>query len=241
MKIIEHIKSDWFRYGFETMAVIVGILSAFALENWRDSQMIRQEEHSILVNLHSDLLEARQQSSLTLNQEETVRDYLIWALNLPSTSEPLTLDSLTDSIFYTVFWQVEMEVPIINAYSDLKNTGKTGLLTNEHIRQRFTSLEQDIHNLRNQIDDRLRVHQIRIDQIPANDMDFVKTISYKFPELQIQDNPENDYQAMLKNQGIRNLIGMKLDLTMAVIRHRRALDAEIETLITLLEDELKAY
>lgn len=39
MKIIEHLKSDWFRYGFETQAVIVGILSAFALENWRDAEI----------------------------------------------------------------------------------------------------------------------------------------------------------------------------------------------------------
>jgi hypothetical protein len=26
MRIIKHLKSDWFRYGFETLAIIVGIL-----------------------------------------------------------------------------------------------------------------------------------------------------------------------------------------------------------------------
>ena len=35
MRIFKHLRSDWFRYGFETLAVIVGILAAFALENWR--------------------------------------------------------------------------------------------------------------------------------------------------------------------------------------------------------------
>jgi hypothetical protein len=29
MKIFKHLRSDWFRYGFETLAVVVGILVAF--------------------------------------------------------------------------------------------------------------------------------------------------------------------------------------------------------------------
>ena len=241
MKILEHIKSDWFRYGFETLAVIVGILSAFALENWRDDQMKKQEEYGILVNLQRDLRDAKQQSAEIIIAEETTKDYLIWALNLQSRNEILSQDSMIDSIFYTVLWNVEMEVPIINAYSDIKNTGKTGLISNEHIRQRFTSLELDILNLRNQIDDRLRVHQLRIDEISVSDMDFVETISYRYPELNPINNQENDYYALLKNQKIKNLIGIKLDLTYAVIRYRRALDAEIENLISLLDDELKEF
>ena len=63
MKRKEHIKSDWFRYGFETLAVIVGILSAFALESWRDTQVKKQEEYGILVNLKSDLRDAYKQST----------------------------------------------------------------------------------------------------------------------------------------------------------------------------------
>jgi len=239
MKIIEHIKSDWFRYGFETLAVIVGILSAFALENWRDTQVIKQEEHGILVNLRSDLIEAKQQSSDIIIREENSREYLIWALNLHSTNEHLTQDLLTDSTLYTILWHVEMEVPIINAYSDIKNTGKTGLITNEQIRQRFTSLELDIHNLSNQIDDRLRVQQIRIDDITVSDLDFIQTISYRYPEIQTPDHLENDYYTLLKDQRIRNLMGLKLDLTAAVIRYRKALDAEIGTLISFLDEEIK--
>lgn len=241
MKIIEHIKSDWFRYGFETLAVIVGILSAFALESWRDTQMKKQEEYGILVNLLSDLRDAKQQSAELMSSEEITKNYLIRVLNLHSQNETITPDSLTDSIFYAVLWNVEMEVPIINAYSDIKNTGKTGLISNEQIRQRFTSLELDILNLRNQIDDRLSVHQLRIDEIAVSDMDFVKTISYRYPELHTPDHPENDYYALLKKQKIRNLIGIKLDLTYAVIRYRRALDAEIQNLISLLNDEIKEF
>ena len=65
------------------------------------------------------------------------------------------LEFYSDSIFFELIWYVESEVPVINSYSDIKNTGKTGLITNEQIRRRFTNLELSIINLRNQVDDRL--------------------------------------------------------------------------------------
>ena len=37
MRIFKHLKPEWFRYGFETLAVIVGILAAFAFDNWNDA------------------------------------------------------------------------------------------------------------------------------------------------------------------------------------------------------------
>ncbi len=33
MRVFKHLRTDWFRYGFETIAVVVGILVAFALDN----------------------------------------------------------------------------------------------------------------------------------------------------------------------------------------------------------------
>jgi len=79
MKIIKHLRSDWFRYGFETLAVIVGILAAFALENWRDSLEVKKEEHEILVNLLNDLKEAESQSEKSIAEETASRKHLIWA------------------------------------------------------------------------------------------------------------------------------------------------------------------
>ncbi len=38
MKFLKHLKDNWFRYGFETLAIVVGILAAFALESWNDQR-----------------------------------------------------------------------------------------------------------------------------------------------------------------------------------------------------------
>jgi hypothetical protein len=42
----------------------------------------------------------------------------------------------------------------------------------------------------------------------------------------------------MANQRIRNLIAVKLSLTSEVLRYRRELDAEIDSLINLLEAEI---
>ena len=136
---------------------------------------------------------------------------------------------------------MELEVPVINSYSDIKNTGKTSLITNEIIRRHFTNLESGINNLTNQVDDRLRVQQLRMDGMLIEDLNFVRMISKVVPEIRIDHEPENNYRLFLEDQRIRNLIAMKLALTNEVIGFRNALDAEIESLIALLEDEIEDF
>lgn len=241
MKIFKHLRSDWFRYGFETLAVIIGILSAFALESWRDTQKVKEEEHEILVNLLNDLHKAEQQSFSFLNGENASREYLILALNQNSQNDSFSQAFYSDSIFYDILWKVEMDAPIIHSYSDIMNTGKSGLITNEQIRQRFTNLELSISNLRNQIDDRLKVQQLRIDEISVHDLNYVRMISHRYPEISTDTEKENDYHSILTIQRIRNLIAMKLNLTHEVITYRKALDEEIKSLISLLEEELSSH
>ncbi len=55
MGIIKHLKSDWLRYGFETLAIIVGILAAFALDNWNEDRKQDTIEIQYLNGLISDL------------------------------------------------------------------------------------------------------------------------------------------------------------------------------------------
>jgi len=241
MRIFKHLKSDWFRYGFETLAVIVGILAAFALENWRDSLKEKNEEHEILVNLLNDLQEAEKQSERIIADENTSRNYLIWALKVKAGGDSLPSYIFSDSIIYDVIWNVEIDAPVINAYSDIKNTGKAVLISNEEIRQSFTSLEISINNVLSQVNDRLRVQQLRIDGISVNDLNYVRLVSLGSPEIPSSMEEENNYHRLLADQRIRNLIGIKLNLTNGVLRYRRELDAEIKSLISLLEEEIEDF
>lgn len=55
-KILNHLKTDWFRYGFETLAVIVGILVAFALDSWGENHKSQKEFAGVLEEIHDDLV-----------------------------------------------------------------------------------------------------------------------------------------------------------------------------------------
>lgn len=236
-KIGKHLTTDWFRYGFETLAVIVGILSAFALESWRDSLRVQKEEHEILLNLYSDLKHAKQQSEALIRAEEKTMELLISALDLGTEHQDLAPEFYSDTTFYYLIWNVEMDVPVINSYSDLKNTGNTGLISNEDIRRSLTNLELGITHVSFQVDDRLKVQQMRIDELAVTDLNFIPIIKTTMPEINTDHEPVNNYRLALKNQKMRNLLAIKLTLTNSVLQYRHELDAEIQNLIELLESE----
>lgn len=241
MRIFKHLKTSWYRYGFETLAVVVGILSAFALESWRDELQVRKAENEILINLLDDLSHAKKLSSELIEEEVKSMNYLISALGSKSGENLLPSEFFSDSIFFEIFWSVEMDVPVINSYSDIKNTGNTGLIDNEQIRRSFTNLELGINHVISQVDDRLKVQQMRIDELAVTDLNFVRMIKTSIPELKTEDEPENDYRLLLEDQRIRNLLAIKLTLTNGVLQYRRELDAEMLSLIDLLETELDTH
>ena len=80
-----------------------------------------------------------------------------------------------------------------------------------------------------------------MNEIAVNDLNFVRLVSLLVPEIKVENEPENNYQRVLQNQRIRNQIALKLALTNDVIGDRRELDAEIKSLIALLEDEIENY
>ena len=43
-EIINHLKSEWWKYGLETIVVIVGILVAFSLDNWNENRKTERLE-----------------------------------------------------------------------------------------------------------------------------------------------------------------------------------------------------
>ena len=50
-KIINHVKENWIRHGFETVVVVVGVLTAFWLNDWNESRKARIAEIGILKEL----------------------------------------------------------------------------------------------------------------------------------------------------------------------------------------------
>ena len=54
-KVFKHLGTNWIKYGFGTVAIIVGILGAVTLDNWNSRRLEEQDEIEYLSNLKVDL------------------------------------------------------------------------------------------------------------------------------------------------------------------------------------------
>ena len=56
-KIIEHLRENWIKHGFETLYVIVGILVALSLDSWNEKRKERILEIEILSEIKENLIQ----------------------------------------------------------------------------------------------------------------------------------------------------------------------------------------
>ncbi len=222
----------------EIVLVVIGILIALSINNWNEARKNNSEEIAILENLNKNLILAKKQSESLVSKEKEKKEVLILVLGIDSNHSLINKHSITDSIFNDALWTLESSIPVVNAYTDLKNTNKLGIIKNQKIKEKFTSLEISLINLKDMLEDRLNVQQIRIDNVAENDINFIPLIKTDIPTISIENEKQNNYNQILNNQRIRNLLGIKLSMTHDVLNNRESLDKEIKDLILLIESEL---
>jgi hypothetical protein len=141
-KIINHLKENWIRHGFETLVVTVGILGAFTLNNWNDRLNLKNEIKDSLIKLQSDLkndsiLFEGQVSDLTrlLNNASSIQELLIRKNSFEDIAElrkynipPRNLDYFSDTyesmISTGIFSKIknpELQNTIIEYYRKLRD------------------------------------------------------------------------------------------------------------------------
>ena len=223
----------------EIVLVVIGILIALQINNWNAEQKIEKEEIGILNNLLESLYSAKEQSDIEIFKETLLKESLLVALRKNSNKSKLGINTISDSLFYDILWNSNPNLPVLNSYSDIKNTGKIGIIKNRSIRENFTNLELTLTGLTNLVKDRLTLQQMRIDNIIVNDVNFVRLLKSMEPSINIDNELQNNYNLILNNQKTRNSLALKLSLTYAVIEHRQELGDEIDDLIQLVEVELK--
>lgn len=223
----------------EIVLVVFGILIALQINNWNEEQKIEKEEIGILNNLLENLYSAKEQSKSEILNENKLKESLLIALGKNSNKNKFSIDSISDSLFYDILWNSNPSVPVLNSYTDIKNTGKISIIRNRNIRENFTNLELTLTGLNTLVKDRLTVQQMRIDDILVNDVNFVRLLKAMESSINVDNESQNNYNLILNNQKTRNLLALKLGLTYATINNRQELEDEIDNLIQLLEVELK--
>ena len=232
--------SKYLLYAFgEIILVVIGILIALQINNWNEERKNNLEEIAILESLDKNLILAQKQSKTLVTSEKDTKKILLLVLGLDSLQSDFSEQPITDKLFKDAFWNLENDIPVINTYTDLKNTNKLVLIKNQQIKEKFTSLEVNLNELKGMLEDRLNVQQIRIDVIAENEINFIPLIKSAIPSIIIKNEKQNDYAQILTDQRIRNLLGIKLNMTQDVLDYRENLDKDISELTMLIESELQ--
>ena len=144
-RILTTLSQKWPEYFLEILVITVGILGAFALNNWNENQKSQRELEKILANLHQEF----QTNLVTLEKQmerlEAKRVGCHSILDMISSDSPpsdLTADSLTVLLFDSPTWN-----PSTFVISDLRNSGQLKSLPDD-LKQLLHSWEQHYENLR---------------------------------------------------------------------------------------------
>jgi hypothetical protein len=222
----------------EIVLVVIGILIALQINNWNEVRKIQNVEKEILNGLLEDLNSAKAFSEQYIQSEQAYLDVIETILHNDSIRTILGSNAKTIEYFNKAFWDFEIKIPVINTYSDLKNAGKIAIVQNDSIRERLSILEANIYNLDKLIQDRMNVHQIRIDEICVENVNFLQLLKFKMPDYNISLGPKNDYTQIMAEPKVRNLMGIKAVLTNEALGYRKNLHNEIESIIKLIGTEL---
>lgn len=229
----------YFKYAIgEIVLVVIGILIALSINNWNENRKDSIEEKAILESLLENLKLSKIQSESLISEENQLKQNLIQILGIDFNDNKVNAKIISDSIFKNAVWDLQSDTPTFNTYNNLKNTNKLSLIKNKKINEKFTELEFRLNKLNDILDDRLSVHQIRIDDILEKDINFIPLVKSNVPNINIENESKNNYSQVLEVKRTRNLLGMKLSFTQDVIDFRENLDAEIKDLIILIEKEL---
>lgn len=158
--LMENKTSKYFKYAIgEIVLVVIGILIALQINNWNEHRILKNEEQSILKNIHSEFIQNKkvvnttfEELSIGLNASKTL-------MNLIGHNKDVVNKHNIDSLLFNSLETGSFR-PSENTISDLLQSGKLQLLQNENLKHliyqwsrsmkasdvRFERVEQKIDN-----------------------------------------------------------------------------------------------
>ena len=137
-RIVKQFRSDWIKYGFETIAIVVGILGAYYLSNWKEQRVEKETEMEYLSNLLVDLENQVENIQAQISFEEinkrTCEDLLAI-----TQQAPFDIDSI-----HELFLNLQRRTFVVSSpvYEDLKYSGHLGTISDPQLRYSIFKLYQ---------------------------------------------------------------------------------------------------
>ena len=74
-KNFQHFKAEAYKFGFDTLVVIVGVLIAFTLNDWNENRKLKDLESELLIDIRNNLLASKTNLSNTIAYNKKTMDY----------------------------------------------------------------------------------------------------------------------------------------------------------------------
>jgi hypothetical protein len=158
-KIINHLKENWIKYGFETLVVTVGILGAFVLNNWNEERKEELQEIISYCKIEEDIESDKNRIETIIEsivERQVVCKQLLMKLHTTPKDKSVVIDDYLAAVRSDVFY------PNKAAITDLTSSGKLSLLHNEELKKMilkyYTDLENSlriIYNNQSEVTDRI--------------------------------------------------------------------------------------
>jgi hypothetical protein len=159
-KIIEILKLKWAEYLLEIIVIVVGVLGAFALDNWNEQNKNSVKEKVYLSDIHKDFKKNKNQFELvqaSLERGIDVSDSLISIF-------PITEDNWPEMV--TVYWMPFYHItfdPINSSVESLINSGQIELIKSHSLKRLLISWKDEFLDYKQKENELKRLANIRED------------------------------------------------------------------------------
>lgn len=137
--IAKHLKSDWYKYLFDIIVVILGIMIAFGLNNWNESKKQLELEQQY----YKDVLQELNEDLIKIKENRTFNNYLIPRYALAK--EIILLDTKRQKV--ETLGKISLELMLksdfkkeTSIYDALSNSTNLDLISNKNILKKLQNL-----------------------------------------------------------------------------------------------------
>ena len=228
MKAFSHLRSDWFRYGFETLAVIVGILIAFGLENWNQERKEKKVVYTLLEEMVENLNSDIRQFERNIVGQNNLIDRIDLLVEHLENRKPYQ-DTLRHH-FKRMNWYEDF-FPISNAYESLKEIGVENKISMQLKRSIAHHYDVRYERLKSRID---RVNNTLAPTAQEFNLKYFRVISDE------EGSVPTNYEALLDDQVYLNYLYNRRGWKINYIQFQTNMINTAKKLIDQINSELKS-
>jgi len=230
--IFSHIRDHWIKYSLETLVVMVGILGAYALNNWNDQRKDTKIELEIYAELNASLKSDSVKLVQTIEKLQLCESGLkiIIFNNYDDIIRTENLEELLNNIMFGA-WS---SFPKYGTWEQITNNNQMYLLNADGMISKLVELYdykyQRYINIDNIIDDK---YQYAMMKVVAGDIEYIPEIT---EEIENVVNPDQFKQHFKKlSQAGREAY----NITGAALASLTEIQIEVHELLLMTRNELK--